>query len=84
MITIRIRLPAADRSSRETWPNTRTSLDMTDQERIHSVIRSNDELRAVLILAGKELAKRKMVGKRYKALLNAMRRSVREVRAAQA
>jgi hypothetical protein len=57
---------------------------MTDQERIHSVIRSNDELRAVLILAGKELAKRKMVGKRYKALLNAMRRSVREVRAAQA
>jgi hypothetical protein len=41
----------------------------------------NDVLRAALIVAGKELAKRKIAGKGYREMLRLMRDAVREARA---
>jgi hypothetical protein len=35
---------------------------VTDQEHIAALMRANDQLRAALIIAGKELGKREIVG----------------------
>jgi hypothetical protein len=50
------------------------------QQRVEKLERSNDELRAVLILAGKEMRKHAQ-GKKDTPLLRLMRRTLREPRA---
>ena len=53
---------------------------MTDPQRIKALQLSNAELRAALILAGKELKKR-IIGRRDNELLQLFRRVLREARA---
>jgi hypothetical protein len=60
------------------WPH---SFRMTDQEHIAALIRSNDELRGVLIVAGREMGRRKIMGERQRKVLELMRQAVREGRA---
>lgn len=55
---------------------------MTDDQCIAALIRSNDMLRAAVTMAGKELAKREMTGKRHRKMLELMRDALREGRAA--
>jgi hypothetical protein len=54
---------------------------VTDAQRIKALQLSNAELRAALILAGKELKKR-TIGRRDNELLQLFRRVLREARAA--
>lgn len=51
---------------------------MTEQEHIAALIRSNDELRGALIVAGREMGKRKILGERQRKVLELTRQSVRE------
>jgi hypothetical protein len=56
---------------------------VTDQDRIAALERSNSELRAVLMLAGKELV-RLGFGKKDTPLLKLMRRTLRQARSLRA
>jgi translation initiation factor IF-3 len=54
---------------------------MTDREHIEALIRSNDELRAALVLAGKEFAKREMTADlRFGRMLQSMREAITDSR----
>lgn len=53
---------------------------MSEREHIKALIQSNDQLRAVLILAGKELGKQSITGERLRRMLEMMRETVREGR----
>jgi hypothetical protein len=66
--------------NREFQAVSRSVFSVTDPQRIKALQLSNAELRAALILAGKELKKR-TIGRRDNELLQLFRRVLREARA---
>jgi hypothetical protein len=55
---------------------------MANKDHIQALIVSNDQLRGALIVAGREMGKRKILGERQRKILELMRQAVREGRPA--
>ncbi len=53
---------------------------VTDREHIRALIQSKDQPRAALIIAGKELSKRQIVGRKHRVMLTLFRNAIPEGR----